>query len=59
MEKLLGAGSEPLGIITAPKEGGRPVVQVWQQENAEARAQLRSMAKSLYWRRFPTTETGE
>lgn len=51
-EKLLGAGSEPLGIITAPKGDGRPVVQAWQEENAEARAELFSMAKSLYWRRF-------
>lgn len=59
VEKLLGAGSEPLGIITAPKGEGRPVVQVWQPESAEARAQLHSMAKSLYWRRFRTTETQE
>jgi len=55
-EKLLGAGSEPLGIVAAPKDCGRPFIQVW-QENDAARAALRSMAKSLYRRRFVTTET--
>ena len=59
VESLLSEGAGLLGIITAPKKDGLPVIQVWQQENAEARAELRSMAKSLYWRRFRTTEAQE
>jgi len=57
VEKLLGAGSEPLGIVTAPQGDGRPCIQVWQQQNEAARAELCALAKSLYWRRFVTTET--
>ena len=57
VEKLLGAGSEPLGIVTAPKGDGRPRIQVWQQQNEAAKAELCALAKSLYWRRFHTTET--